>query len=135
MDNLLIFINPLGQSYDGQYLYEFMFSDSIEDVDGEDWDISPASGLPQPPSEYAKLVKTLKTEIKIDLIQNSDTFSLWDSVDGVIALGWEDVMVYEEYPDFRLCFKYGETLESINKQLYQKELMWHGIEIKVKHGN
>lgn len=129
MDKLLIYINCVGPSYDGKYSYEFMFTDDIEGVDGENWDTYPASGLPEPPLEYTNSVRVIKTDLKLTLIQNSDTFSLWDAVDDVIALAWEETKDYDEYPDVRISFKFGETIESIENKLYQKELAWHGKEI------
>ena len=83
----LIYINELGPNYKGDNIYEFIFSD-LDDVWGEDWDSEPASGKPQPPEiQFIKRVGTLKNSlIELNLIQNSDFFGVYDSVDGVIAL-------------------------------------------------
>jgi len=124
MDLLLVYINLVGKTWDDFYIYEFMFNDVLEDVDGENWDTYPASGLPLPPINYVKNVKILKTELEIKLIQNSDTFSVWDAVDKVIALGWEETKDYELYPDYRISFIFGESLEKVNNKLFQKELEW-----------
>ena len=34
----LIYINMVGKDYKGNLLYEFIFSDTLENVDGEEWD-------------------------------------------------------------------------------------------------
>jgi hypothetical protein len=120
----LIYINNIGKDWKGNYLYEFLYSDNLEGVDGDDWDSVPASGRPEPPhEEFVKKVGRLTTEIKLSLIQDSDTFCIWDAVDGIIALGWENIDEYGEYPETRLWFKYGEDLSSINDKLYEKDIV------------
>ena len=122
-DNLsLVFVNVIGKDYKGLYLYEFLFSDNTKNIDGENWDVYPASGRPEPPNEkFIKKVGRLKTELKFDVIQNSDTFSFWDTVDGVIALCWENLDDYDEYPDKRLCFHFNENIKSVEDKLYQQD--------------
>lgn len=108
-DLYLIFVNVVGKTHTGKMLYEFIFSDSLEGIDGEDWDQVPAAGRPDIPHEHLiKKVGRVETEIKFDVIQDSDTFAVWDSVDGVIALAWENINAYESYPKQRLSFKFGE---------------------------
>jgi hypothetical protein len=123
-DLLLIYINLVGKDYKDNYIYEFIFSDTIVDVDGESWDTFPASGRPEPPhNRFIKSVGRLESEVIIDVIQNSDTFAVWDAVDGVIALGWENVNEYETYPEYRLIFKFGESMKKVNTMLYEKDLI------------
>jgi hypothetical protein len=120
----LIYINYVGRNYEGNYFYEFIFSDTTDDVDGADWDTYPASGRPQPPDEfYIKKVGRLESELNLDVIQNSDTFAVWDAVDDVIALAWENVNAYETYPDKRLSFRFGETITETQNKLYEKDLI------------
>ena len=33
----LIYINKVGKDWEGNYMYEFLFSDTTENIDGEDW--------------------------------------------------------------------------------------------------
>jgi len=101
----LIFIRYIGEDFNGKHIYEFIFTDNIEGVDGEGWDAYPASGNPEPPEKgYISKVGRFETdEFKLVLIQNSDTFAVWDAVDGVVALAWEDITEgYDEYPDNRI---------------------------------
>ena len=67
----LIYINGMGPNYKGDNIYEFIFSDTTEDVWGENWESKPANGYPSPPDvEYIKKVGTLKNEkITLDLVQ------------------------------------------------------------------
>lgn len=120
----LIYVNRVGKDYKGEFIYEFIFSNSIKDIDGEDWDTFPASGRPQPPHQnFIKKVGKLESELILDVIQNSDTFAVWDAVDGVLALAWENINAYESYPDKRLCFKFGETISDVEVKLYEKDLI------------
>lgn len=115
----LIYVNGLGPNFRGDNLYEFIFSDD-KDVWGENWDSKPSNGYPQPPDlKYVKKVGVLKnTDIKLDLIQNSDYFSMIDAVDGVIALAWES----DEVED-RMVFRFGQSENEVTDVLYSKDLI------------
>lgn len=120
----LIYVNEVGKTWEGKYIYEFLFSTSTKDVDGVDWDVYPAAGNPEPPrADLVKQVGKLVSDIKLNLVQNSDTFAVWDSIDGVIALAWEDISEYEEYPEIRMCFKFGEPISSVTDKLYEKDII------------
>ena len=122
-DLFLIYINHVGKDYKGKHIYEFLFSDVTSNIDGEEWDAYPASGRPEPPHDiFIKEVGRLESELKLDVVQNSDTFAVWDAIDGVIALAWENTDDYETYPQHRLCFKFGETSAEVEAKLYEKDL-------------
>jgi len=120
----LIYINSIGKNHKGQYLYEFIFSDTTKNIDGEDWDMEPSSGRAQPPNEvYIKTVGVLTSGLKLDLVQDSTIHSLWAAMDGVIALGWENIMDYETYPEDRLVFPFGMEKQVIEDKLYSRDLI------------
>ena len=74
----------------------------------------PASGQPSPPrKDLVKAVGVLTSKLKLETVQNSDTFAVWDAIDDVIALAWEDITQYDEYPERRLRFKFGQTIKSV----------------------
>jgi hypothetical protein len=123
--NYLIYINGLGPNYKAENLYEFIFSDTLE-VWGENWESKPANGYPSPPDiEYIKKVGTLqKGNITLDLVQESDVFSVLDSMDGVLCVGWEKE---NDNIDFsvtkRLVFKFGETEQEVKDKLYERDII------------
>lgn len=120
----LIYINKVGSDWKENYVYEFIFSETLDGVDGENWDSYPASGQPSPPNiDIVSRVGVLTTELKFMLIQNSDTFSVWDAVDGIVCLGWEDILEYDEYPESRLHFHFGDDIEIVNNKLYEYDLV------------
>jgi len=134
--NKLIYINGLGPNYKGDNIYEFIFSDTLE-VWGENWESKPAHGYPLPPDiEYVKKVGVLRNgEITLELIQDSDVFSLIDATDDVIALGWEKET---EELDFsvtkRLVFKFGQTEDEVKNKLYERDIVLE-FEKKVVYEN
>jgi hypothetical protein len=117
----LIYVNGLGPNYKGDNLYEFIFSDE-KDVWGESWESKPCNGYPTPPElKYIKKVGVLRnTDIKLELIQNSDFFCMIDALDDVVALSWE---AEDENIKTRLVFKFGETEEEIKNKLYERDLI------------
>jgi len=120
----LVYINEVGEDWTGNNIYEFLFADEIENIDGDDWDALPASGRPAPPSsDFIVKVGKLTSELKFDLVQKSDTFAVWDAVDGVVALGWEDISEYDEYPDTRLYFDFGIDIKEVEDKLYEKDVI------------
>ena len=120
----LVYINKIGQSWKGNYIYEFLFSDVVKDIDGEGWDSYPSSGNPEPPEgRFIKETGLLNTTLKLDLVQESDSFAMWDAVDGIVAMSWENMEGYDEYPEKRLFFSFGEDIESVNDKLYEKDMV------------
>jgi len=121
----LVFINVIGKDWKGVNLYEFIFSDSKEDIDGDDWDAIPAAGRPLSPNEehVSKVGRLTTDEFTLHVIQESDSFSVWDAVDGVVALGWENMDNYDEYPDQRLAFHFGDEIKEVESKLYEHDLI------------
>jgi hypothetical protein len=117
----LIYVNGLGPNYKGDNLYEFIFSDSL-DVWGEAWDNRPSNGYPQPPDlKYIKKVGVLRdTDVKLELIQNSDFFSVMDAMDDIIALAWE---TENDTNQKRMVFRFGVPEQEIKNKLYERDLV------------
>ena len=128
----LIYVNGLGPNYKGDNLYEFIFSDSL-DVWGEAWDNRPSNGYPQPPDlKYIKKVGVLRdTDVKLELIQNSDFFSVMDAMDDIIALAWE---TEDETNQKRMVFRFGVPEQEIKDKLYERDLVLE-FEKKVVYEN
>lgn len=129
----LIYVNGLGPNFRGDNLYEFIFSEEEDknEVWGENWDSKPSNGYPQPPDlKYVRKVGVLKnTEIKLELIQNSDYFNMIDAIDGVVALAWESDEV-----ENRMVFRFGQSETQVSDILYSKDIML-SIDKKEKYEN
>jgi hypothetical protein len=128
----LIYVNGLGSDYKGQNLYEFIFSDDLN-VWGDDWDSKPSNGYPSPPDlHYIKKVGVLRnTNLKLELIQDSDFFSMEDVMDDVIALAWE---IENEDTQKRMVFRFGISEQEIKDKLYERDLVLE-FEKKVVYEN
>ena len=130
--NKLIFVIGLGPNYKGDNLYEFIFSDTL-DVWGESWESKPSNGYPLPPElKYIKKVGVLRnTDVKLELIQNSDFFCMIDAMDDIVALAWESE---DSDNQKRLVFRFGLTEQEIKDKLYERDLILE-FEKKVVYEN
>jgi hypothetical protein len=70
-------------------------------------------------------------DVKLELIQNSDFFSMIDAMDDVVALAWESE---EEQGQKRLVFRFGEEEQKIKDKLYERDLILE-FEKKVVYEN
>jgi hypothetical protein len=130
----LVFVNGLGPNYKGDNIYEFIFSDeNLEDVWGENWESKPSNGYPLPPElKYINLVGVLRnTDVKLELIQNSDFFCMIDALDDVVAMAWEPEEVRGQK---RMVFRFGESEQVIKDKLYERDLILE-FEKKVVYEN
>lgn len=116
----LAYVNPVGKNTHGQYEYEFFYTDRIELVWGENWDEPYALyGGDMMPYEgtYTK-IKRVVTDIPFACAQQNSCFSMRQCVEGCIALCYEDINGYENYPEpFRIVFQFGEDESSVDEKL------------------
>lgn len=122
----LCFIRLIGEENDGYYRYEFIFTNNIDEVFGENFEQKPACLVNNlmVSEEYIYEVHIVKMKIKLDLIQNNCCFSISDCYDGIIALAWQNLDDETEYPeDGRIFFKFGETLEEVEDKLAIKNVL------------
>ena len=132
----LVYINKLGPNYKGENIYEFIFSETLE-VWGDSWESKPTNGYPSPPDvEYINKVGTLKSDkVTFELIQDSELFSMIDSMDDVISLGWEKEDGDLDFSTIkRLVFRFGEAEESVKNKLYERDIVLE-FEKKVVYEN
>jgi len=125
-DVSLLFIRLIGEENDGYYRYEFIFTDNPDEAWGDDWEYKP-SGLVNsliPSDEYITEIHIVKTKIKFDLIQNNMCFGMQDCMDGIVALAFENIDEYENYPeDGRLFFMFGESFDEVERKLALKNIL------------
>lgn len=119
----LCFINLIGEENDGYYRYEFIFTDNVDEVFGENFEHRPACLVNnlKVSDEYVYEVHTVKMKIKLDLIQDNCCFSISDCYDNIVSLAWENIDNLDVYPeDGRIFFRFGETLDEVEEKLAQK---------------
>lgn len=123
--SFLIYVNKLGQNYKGENLYEFIFSEKLENIWGDSWDSKPANGYPSPPDlELVSKVGLLKNGLDFEVLQNSDIFSMIDGMDDVIALAWENDSENVNFDkQRRLVFRFGDKIEDVKNKLYERDIV------------
>lgn len=122
----LCFIRLIGEENDGYYRYEFIFTNDVDNVFGEDFDQKPACLVNNlmVDDEYITEIHIVKMKIKLDLIQDNCCFSISDCYDGIISIAWQSLEGLEEYPqDGRIFFKFGETIEEVENKLAIKNIV------------
>ena len=119
----LCFIKSIGKENDGFYRYEFMFLNNIDEFQLEE-DNYPCCLAETIVPITNTTIHVVKTKIKLDLIQDNCCFSFKHAIIGIVALGWEDISSYDEYPeDGRIFFKFGESLEEVENKLAMKNIL------------
>lgn len=125
MDELyLIYVHKTSPDYKGIMGYDFIFSNTIKGIDGVGWGEYPANGNPEPPNkEFIKQVGKVNVDFNFHVAQDNEQFSMWDAIDGVIPLAWEDIDGLDDYPDNRLVFPYGIKINKVKDLLYEKDMI------------
>lgn len=122
----LCFVNVVGMEEDGKYRYEFIFTDDIDNVWGENFDEKPAGLINNlmVDEQYKTETHVVRTKIKFDLVQHCCCFGMQDCMDGIVALAYENIDDYESYPDDgRLVFNFGETYFNVESKLAMKSIL------------
>ena len=125
-EQYLCFIRLIGEENDGYYRYEFIFTNRIDEVWSEDFNQKPACLVNNlmVDDEYISEIHIVKMKVKLDLIQNNCCFSVSDSYDGIVALGWQNLDDETEYPeDGRIFFNFGETYKEVENKLAMKNVL------------
>jgi hypothetical protein len=131
----LIYINRIGKTFKGENIFEFLFSDSTDWEWDDSWyesSVLTDTRELSPDESIIKLVGTLKTdELDLELVQEDGVRDIYNAVEGIIALGWEKLEEEDEIPEKRRVFKFGDTKESVDEQLYEYDLSLKYKENKV----
>lgn len=125
-DLKLCFVNIVGMEEDGKYRYEFIFTDDIDNVWGENFDEKPAGLINNlmVDEQYKTETHVVRTKIKFDLVQHCCCFGMQDCMDGIVALAYENIDDYESYPDDgRLVFNFGESYFNVESKLAMKSIL------------
>lgn len=131
-DKYLCFIRFIGTDIDNNNIYEFLFTEDTENFWGDGFEYMPASLCNELTPEEGSFdcIKTIKTKIKLGLAQDCSCFSYQDCIDGIIAICYEDMSEYEEYPqDGRLVFHFGDSLENVEYELAKRNIVMTNKEL------
>lgn len=118
----LIYIHNVGLTAENKFQYDFYFIPKNLTLCNENWQNEIAGLFNEKfiPDENTKTY-SLITNIPLGLITNNLCLGMKHAIDGVVALAWEDISDYEEYPEEgRLILYYGMTLNEVKKILNEK---------------
>ena len=122
----LYFIRLIGIEDNDFYRYEFFFADNANASLVENYDYKPCclNKNVKPIVDETTVIYTIKTRIKLSFIQDSCCMSYKNAIDQVVAIAWESLDGYDEYPqDGRLVFHFGEEKEDIERKLALKNIL------------
>lgn len=123
----LVFVNEICVT-GGVHEYEFYFAKNPDAFWGVGFDADFANKDEVIPDvkTYDEVIR-LKSTIPFFCAQNNKCFSMQHVVDGVIAVAFEDIIDYDEYPEpYRIVFQYGESYTSVEGKLAGREQKFEG---------
>jgi hypothetical protein len=125
MDEFLAFVKHIGNTLEGQNIYEFMFTTVPDVVWGDNFNIIPAGIIPNLTPEPNCLSRKGRviTDIDFHLACKSTCFSMMDSIDGIISLCFTEAGIDNEFH-----FNFGEKYEDVIKKLELHNLSLTDIE-------
>lgn len=123
----VVYIIYVGKDVDNKNIYQFILSNNPDDVFSEGWGEKPASNIPKSilmiDEDMYEYVKEVKTDITLDLAQDNSCFSMQDARDNIVALGYENIDNYEEYPEKgRIVIHFGESIDDVEKKFAKRDL-------------
>ena len=121
MEEYLAFVRRIGDTLDGQFIYEFMFTTVPDVVWGENFNIIPAGIIPNLLPEMNSLSRKgrVVTDIEFKLACESTCFSMMDSIDRIISLCFTEAGIENE-----LRFDFGEEFNEVRERLKK-----HGLDL------
>jgi hypothetical protein len=137
MEEYLAFVDYIGRTIDGKYIYRFDFTVDTDSVWGEYFNVTPAGIVPDLQPDINSLSKSCKVNLPIEmqLAKKNYCFSMQDCIDGIIPLIFSEISEEGiEYNDAPLFFKFGENFETIKETLQSINIELYDIE-DVKKGD
>ncbi len=117
-DKKLVFVKPISNN-NSYYEYDFIFSDTPENVWGPDWDFEVPSICPEidpEPSTYTNIVR-VKSDNKFCVAQEQSCYPMAYCTDKILALAWLDIEGLDEYPAYRVIFHFNDDFITVQNKL------------------
>lgn len=125
MNEYLAFVKKIGDTLEGQNIYQFMFTTVPDVVWGDNFNIIPAGIIPNlaPDNNCLSKKGRVITDIDFFLACESTCFSMMDAIDHVVALCFTEPGVGEE-----IIFHFNDTLEEVREKLESNGLKLTDLE-------
>jgi len=123
----VVYVSLIGKDASGLNIYNIFVSQNTDDVFSEGWGEKPASNIKNDflmiDNDMFDYVKEVRTDIILDLAQDNTCFSMQDARDNIVALAYENIDEYEEYPENgRIVIHFGDMLSDVEKMLAKRDI-------------
>lgn len=120
MTEFLGFIDDIGRTNDGKYIYRFDFTTNKDVLWGEYFNIVPAAIVPDLKPDINSLSSSAKVIFPVEMIiaKKNPCYSMQDCIDGIIAMGFFELN--EQCPMYNQCplfFSFGEEIDEVSKKI------------------
>ena len=135
MSDYLGFVDEIGRTTDGQYMYRFDFTTDTETIWGEYFNVAPTAIIPDLQVDVNALSKQAKVIFPREMIiaKKNYCFSMQDCIDGIIPLIFSEIdsetLMYDEKPFF---IHFGAPFDEVEQKLKEIGLEFFDIEIVEK---
>jgi hypothetical protein len=120
MEEYLAFVDFIGRTIDGRYIYRFDFTFDPDTVWGDYFNVTPTAIVPDLQPDKNSLSSTGKVifPIEMELAKKNYCFSMQDCFDRIIPLIFSEISEKTiEYNGIPLFLMFGERIESVKKIL------------------
>lgn len=137
MNEYLGFVDMIGRTVDGGYIYRFDFTLDADVVWGEYFNVTPSAIIPDLQPDKNSLSRTGKVIFPREMViaKRSYCFSMQDCIDGILPLIFceidEDTIELNDGPFF---LRFGETFENVERKLFEVGLILTDL-TEVEKGN
>ena len=120
MDEFLAFVDEIGRTLDGKYIYRLDFTVDTETVWGEFFNIAPSAIVPNIQPDKNTLSHSCKAIFprQMAIAKKSYCFSMQDCIDGIMPLLFseidENTLEFDEKP---LFLNFAEPISSVREKL------------------
>lgn len=123
----VVYVSLVGKDASGLNIYNIFVSQNTDDVFSEGWGEKPASNIKNDflmiDNDMFDYIKEVRTDIILDLAQDNTCFSMQDARDNIVALAYENIDEYEEYPENgRIVIHFGDMLSDVEKMLAKRDI-------------
>lgn len=131
LEEYVAFIDYIGQTSDGDYIYRFDLTYDTNAVWGEYFNSVPCAVIPNLTPDKNCLSRRAKAKFprEMNLAKNSYCFSMQDCIDGIIPLMFseidDDTMEYDNAP---LFIRFGEDFNKLSERLKAINITFYDFE-------
>ena len=131
MEDFLGFVDEIGRTTDGKYIYRFDFTTDTETIWGEYFNVTPTAIIPDLQVDINALSRQAKVVFPREMViaKRNYCFSMQDCIDGIIPLMFseidEDTLLLEDKPFF---LKFGTPFDEVEEKLKSVGISFFDIE-------